>query len=137
MVPSAVAMLEHLIVCLHSALPDMRSQASIPGREFELAGVVYFCGDVRYTRVAKDGLEAHIRLSLRELADSLDPAAFWQIHRGYMVGRAAHRRRRARRRWRVVAAPTRAQGAAACQPALSAIVSWHVAASPTRRHHES
>jgi signal transduction histidine kinase len=36
--PRAVEMLEHLIAYLHSALPDMRSQASTLGREFELAG---------------------------------------------------------------------------------------------------
>jgi DNA-binding LytR/AlgR family response regulator len=51
----------------------------------DLADVVYFCADAKYTRVVTDGLEAHIRLSLKELADSLDPDAFWQIHRGYMV----------------------------------------------------
>ena len=51
----------------------------------DLADVVYFCADAKYTRVVTEGLEAHIRLSLKELADSLDPAAFWQIHRGYMV----------------------------------------------------
>jgi hypothetical protein len=36
--PRAVEMLEHLIAYLHSALPDMRSEASTLGREFELAG---------------------------------------------------------------------------------------------------
>lgn len=36
--PRAVEMLEHLIAYLHSALPDMRSQASTLGREVELAG---------------------------------------------------------------------------------------------------
>lgn len=51
----------------------------------DLADVVYFCADAKYTRVVTDAMEAHIRLSLKELADSLDPAAFWQIHRGYMV----------------------------------------------------
>lgn len=35
--PRAVEMLEHLIAYLHSALPDMRSQTSTLGREFELA----------------------------------------------------------------------------------------------------
>jgi sensor histidine kinase YesM len=34
----AAQMLEHLIAYLHSALPDMRSQASTLRREFELAG---------------------------------------------------------------------------------------------------
>jgi DNA-binding LytR/AlgR family response regulator len=51
----------------------------------DLADVVYFCSDAKYTRVVTDTMEAHIRLSLRELADTLDPAAFWQVHRGYMV----------------------------------------------------
>jgi DNA-binding LytR/AlgR family response regulator len=51
----------------------------------DLADVVYFCADAKYTRVVTDALEAHIRLSLRELAESLDGEAFWQIHRGYMV----------------------------------------------------
>jgi signal transduction histidine kinase len=36
--PRAVEMLEHLIAYLHSALPDMRSETSTLGREFELAG---------------------------------------------------------------------------------------------------
>ena len=51
----------------------------------DLDDVIYFCADAKYTRIVTDGLEAHIRLSLKELSDSLDPAAFWQIHRGYMV----------------------------------------------------
>jgi signal transduction histidine kinase len=34
----AAQMLEHLIAYLHGALPDMRSQASTLGREFDLAG---------------------------------------------------------------------------------------------------
>jgi DNA-binding LytR/AlgR family response regulator len=51
----------------------------------DLADVVYFCADAKYTRVVTDAMEAHIRLSLKELAESLDGEAFWQIHRGYMV----------------------------------------------------
>jgi DNA-binding LytR/AlgR family response regulator len=51
----------------------------------DLADVVYFCADAKYTRVVTDSMEAHIRLSLKELAESLDGEAFWQIHRGYMV----------------------------------------------------
>jgi DNA-binding LytR/AlgR family response regulator len=51
----------------------------------DLADVAYFCSDAKYTRVVTDTMEAHIRLSLKELADTLDPRAFWQIHRGYMV----------------------------------------------------
>ncbi len=51
----------------------------------DLADVVYFCSDAKYTRVVTDTLEAHIRLSLKELAEALDGDAFWQIHRGYVV----------------------------------------------------
>jgi DNA-binding LytR/AlgR family response regulator len=51
----------------------------------DLADVVYFCSDAKYTRVVTDTMEAHLRLSLKELADTLDPGAFWQVHRGYMV----------------------------------------------------
>lgn len=51
----------------------------------DLADVVYFCADAKYTRVVTDKMEAHIRLSLKELVDTLDPRAFWQIHRSYMV----------------------------------------------------
>jgi DNA-binding LytR/AlgR family response regulator len=51
----------------------------------DLADVVYFCADAKYTRVVTEKMEAHIRLSLKELADTLDPRAFWQVHRGYMV----------------------------------------------------
>lgn len=51
----------------------------------DLADVVYFCADAKYTRVVTDKMEAHIRLSLRELVDKLDTRTFWQIHRGYMV----------------------------------------------------
>jgi len=51
----------------------------------DLADVVYFCADAKYTRVVTEKLEAHIRLSLKELADTLDGDAFWQVHRGYMV----------------------------------------------------
>lgn len=51
----------------------------------DLADVIYFCADAKYTRVVTDGMEAHIRLSLKELGEALDGAAFWQVHRGYMV----------------------------------------------------
>jgi DNA-binding LytR/AlgR family response regulator len=51
----------------------------------DLADVLYFCADAKYTRVVTDTMEAHIRLSLKELGEALDGAAFWQVHRGYMV----------------------------------------------------
>ena len=51
----------------------------------DLADVVYFCADAKYTRVVTDKIEAHIRTPLKELADALDEQAFWQVHRAYVV----------------------------------------------------
>jgi DNA-binding LytR/AlgR family response regulator len=51
----------------------------------DLADVIYFCSEHKYTRVVTDSTEAHIRTPLRELAESLGDDAFWQIHRGFMV----------------------------------------------------
>jgi DNA-binding LytR/AlgR family response regulator len=56
----------------------------------DLADVIYFCAETKYTRVVSDGAqaaaaEAHIRTPLKELADTLEEAGFWQIHRAYVV----------------------------------------------------
>jgi DNA-binding LytR/AlgR family response regulator len=56
----------------------------------DLADVIYFCAETKYTRVVSAnredaGAEAHIRTPLKELADTLEEAGFWQIHRGYVV----------------------------------------------------
>lgn len=47
--------------------------------------VLYFQSDNKYTRVATAQSQSLIRKPLRELVDELDPAVFWQIHRGTMV----------------------------------------------------
>jgi signal transduction histidine kinase len=52
----AAQMLEHLIAYLHSALPDMRSQDSTLGREFDLAGHYLALMAIRY------GARLHYRL---------------------------------------------------------------------------
>ncbi|NVE01708.1 LytTR family DNA-binding domain-containing protein [Massilia sp. BJB1822] len=46
--------------------------------------VIYFCAEAKYTRVVTAQLEAHIRLPLKELADTLGEG-FWQVHRAYVV----------------------------------------------------
>ncbi|CAN7309235.1 LytTR family DNA-binding domain-containing protein [Pseudoduganella sp. LjRoot289] len=51
----------------------------------DLSEVVYFTAEAKYTRVVTDRLEAHIRTPLKELADTLDDAGFWQIHRSHVV----------------------------------------------------
>jgi DNA-binding LytR/AlgR family response regulator len=94
--------LERVRARLGEAPPDLSRSAAAPAPRIQapawlqatvgntihfidLADVVYFCADAKYTRVVTDTMEAHIRLSLKELAESLDADAFWQIHRGYMV----------------------------------------------------
>jgi DNA-binding LytR/AlgR family response regulator len=47
--------------------------------------VCYFQSDAKYTLVITAEGEALIRRSLRELAEQLDPAQFWQIHRSTIV----------------------------------------------------
>ena len=48
--------------------------------------IVYFRSDNKYTVVATaDGKESLIRVAIRDLCDQVDPAAFWQIHRGTLV----------------------------------------------------
>lgn len=51
----------------------------------DLADVVFFSSELKYTRVVTDTLVAHIRTPLKELVDSLGEERFWQIHRGYLV----------------------------------------------------
>ena len=52
---------------------------------FSVGEVLFFQSDEKYTRVVCAGDEAHIRKPLKEIADGLDPEAFWQIHRGVIV----------------------------------------------------
>ena len=47
--------------------------------------VLYFQSDNKYTRVATARTQSLIRKPMRELLDELDPAVFWQIHRGTLV----------------------------------------------------
>jgi DNA-binding LytR/AlgR family response regulator len=47
--------------------------------------ICYFQADNKYTRVVTGERESLIRRTIRELLDQLDPAAFWQIHRGTLV----------------------------------------------------
>jgi DNA-binding LytR/AlgR family response regulator len=47
--------------------------------------VCYFQADSRYTRVVTAQREPLIRLAMKELLETLDPACFWQIHRSTIV----------------------------------------------------
>ena len=62
-------------------------QASI-GQELRLIAVqdvLFFQSDEKYTRVQTNRVEALIRKPVRDLAEELDPALFWQIHRSTLV----------------------------------------------------
>jgi DNA-binding LytR/AlgR family response regulator len=56
---------------------------------FGIDDVLFFQSDEKYTRVVTAGDEAHVRKPLKEIADGLDPDAFWQVHRGVIVRASA------------------------------------------------
>ncbi len=47
--------------------------------------VLFFQAESKYTLVVTAAGEALIRSTIQELAQELDPEAFWQIHRGTIV----------------------------------------------------
>lgn len=51
--------------------------------------VLFFQSDEKYTRVVTHNDEAHVRKPLKEIADGLDGAQFWQVHRGVIVRASA------------------------------------------------
>ncbi len=52
---------------------------------FGIDDILFFQSDEKYTRVVTADDEAHVRKSLREIAEGLDPEVFWQVHRGMVV----------------------------------------------------
>lgn len=56
---------------------------------FAVDEVLFFQSDEKYTRVVTASDEAHVRKPLKEIAEGLDPDAFWQVHRGVVVRAAA------------------------------------------------
>jgi DNA-binding LytR/AlgR family response regulator len=55
----------------------------VPVRE-----VLYFQADAKYTKVAAQRGDLHIRRTIKDLSECLDPDEFWQIHRGTIVNAA-------------------------------------------------
>ncbi|WP_312306906.1 LytTR family DNA-binding domain-containing protein [Pulveribacter sp.] len=72
-----------------SAAPlTLLQAASAGGSRIEMvpvADVVYFEAADKYVRVLTPGHEYLLRTPLKELAARLDPAEFWQVHRGALV----------------------------------------------------
>jgi DNA-binding LytR/AlgR family response regulator len=84
--------LEGLLRTLRDRFGDGREHArwitASQGRELRLVTtdeICYFRADNKCTLVATADRELVIYRSIRELLESLDPAAFWQIHRGTIV----------------------------------------------------
>jgi DNA-binding LytR/AlgR family response regulator len=85
--------LSDIVRHLKSALPGVPRQhmkwlkASV-GKQIRLIDVdqvLFFQSDTKYTRVVLADSEALLRIPLKDLLSGLDPARFWQIHRGTMV----------------------------------------------------
>lgn len=62
---------------------------------FPVEKILFFSSDEKYTRVVSRDDEAHVRKSLKDIIDGLDPEIFWQVHRGTVVrADAIHRAQR-------------------------------------------
>jgi len=73
----AVAQREHLRWITASQGDDLRL--------ITVEEICYFKSDNKYTLVVTPTQESLIRRPVKELQDELDPALFWQIHRGTLV----------------------------------------------------
>ena len=82
-------LLEQLAGRLDGKRPEyLRWVTASQGSETRLITVEeihYFRSDSKYTVVATAEQESLIRIPIRELAEKLDPAMFWQVHRGTLV----------------------------------------------------
>ena len=97
--PSLDGLVEQLAAQLHQrggspagAPPRLRWLSASVGDTIKMFGideVIFFQSDEKYTRVVTATDEAHVRKALREIADSLDPEEFWQVHRGVIVRASA------------------------------------------------
>ena len=86
---SVTAMLSQLAEKITAPKPSYLQwiQASI-GQDLRMIPVeeiLFFRSDEKYTCVQTDKFEALIRKPVRDLAEELDPALFWQIHRATLV----------------------------------------------------
>ncbi len=86
---AAVAQLRGLLAGMPAAaaprLEVIQAQVGNLVHLVPLAEVLYFEAADKYVRVITTEREHLIRASLRELLPQLDPAAFWQVHRGTVV----------------------------------------------------
>lgn len=79
------AMLARLARREHGGLRWIRASLGATMRMISIDDVLFFQAEDKYTRVATADGDALIRKPIRELFDELDPATFWQVHRGTIV----------------------------------------------------
>ena len=82
------SLLQTLAERLNATREYMRFITAVHRDEIRLITVdeiCYFQSDNKYTRVVTPDRESLIRRPISELADSVDPKIFWQIHRGTIV----------------------------------------------------
>lgn len=63
----------------------IRAQLGQAVRLIPVEEVCYFKSDEKYTAVLTRDAELLLRTPMKELIDQLDPAEFWQVHRGTVV----------------------------------------------------
>ncbi len=63
----------------------IRAQLGQSVRMLAVEEVCYFQSDDKYTTVLTRDAELLLRTPIKELIDQLDPAEFWQVHRGTVV----------------------------------------------------
>jgi DNA-binding LytR/AlgR family response regulator len=69
----------------HDYLRWIKTQHKESIRLIPIEEIDYFKADDKYTLVMTKEGESLIKKSIKDLADELDPAQFWQIHRGTIV----------------------------------------------------
>jgi len=90
-VGSAPANLEGLLQALLKAVPAkeyLRWITATQGQDLRLITVdeiCYFQADSKYTLVVTAQQQSLIRRPIKELLQELDPALFWQVHRGTVI----------------------------------------------------
>lgn len=80
--------LQRLQALLPKAVEHLRWVRASVGNDVRLVAVdevCYFQAADKYTAVFTRDAELLIRISIKELVEQLDPAHFWQVHRGTLV----------------------------------------------------
>lgn len=87
--PDLSALLHELLARQTPHLQWIRASVGVETHLVDIADVIYFQADDKYTLVQTAAREYLIRTPLRELLPQLDPAAFWQVHRNTIVATRA------------------------------------------------